>query len=134
MKKIDHSQRAVWVGMHPKLGALVYDELCQQRLRSGQVRLFKLEERAASTFLKDIVRTQLVEPTRADWERIEPQVDRYLLMVLKPRSTHCYRCKLPLDSVDFTQCPECQWLRCECGACGCEYRRRVDVDVDVDEL
>lgn len=124
MKKIDHSQRAVWVGVHPRLGALLYDELCQQRLPGAHVRLFKLEEREASTFLKDMVRDDLAAPTPAEWGRIEPQVDRYLLMVLKQRSTHCYRCKLGLDSVNFGQCSECQWLRCECGACRCGYVQR----------
>lgn len=124
MKKIDHSQRAVWVGVHPKLGAMLYDESCQQRLPSDQVRLFKLQDREASTFIKNIGREDLAAPTMAEWERIEPQVDRYLLMVLKQRSTHCFGCKLPLDSVNFNQCPECNWLRCECGACGCNYVRR----------
>lgn len=126
MKRLEHAQRPVWVGVHPTLGALLYDEQCQRGLPSSEVRLFKLQERQTSTFLKDLVRRSIAAPAQQEWERLEPQVDRYLLMVLKQRSTHCYRCKRGLDSVNFDQCAECQWLRCECGACGCGYVKRGD--------
>jgi hypothetical protein len=128
MKKVQHAQRPLWVGVHPTLGALLYDEQCQQNLPSAEVRLFKLQERETATFVKDVVRRAIAVPAPQEWNQLEPQVDRYLLMVLKQRSTHCYRCERGLDSVNFGQCPECQWLRCECGACGCGYVRRGDED------
>lgn len=124
MKRVEHAQRPVWVGTHFALGALLYDEQCQRGLPANEVRLFKLQERQSATFLKDVVRAALAPPAPAEWARIEPLVDRYLLMVLKQRSTHCYRCRRGLDTVNFDQCPECQSLRCECDACGCGYIRR----------
>jgi hypothetical protein len=37
------------------------------------------------------------------------------------RVTHCYACKVELDSTCHIECNECGWLICECGACGCGY-------------
>lgn len=37
------------------------------------------------------------------------------------RVTHCYACKEPLDSSFHIECNQCEWLVCECGACGCGY-------------
>lgn len=128
MKRLEHAQRPVWVGVHPTLGALLYDEQCQQGLANLEVRLFKLHERQTATFLKDVVRRSIATPGAHEWDGLQSQVDRYLLMVMRQRSTHCYRCKRALDSVNFDECPECQWLRCQCGACGCGYRQRGEED------
>lgn len=37
------------------------------------------------------------------------------------RITHCYSCKNSLDNEINSQCAACQWIICECGACGCGY-------------
>ena len=41
--------------------------------------------------------------------------------VSRHRHTHCYKCKLPLESGVFLECGSCAWLVCSCGACGCGY-------------
>lgn len=37
------------------------------------------------------------------------------------RSAHCYLCKSELDSQRNEYCSMCNWLKCNCGACGCKY-------------
>lgn len=37
------------------------------------------------------------------------------------RLTHCYSCKVPLDSSVDIECTACNWIICSCGACGCGW-------------
>lgn len=37
------------------------------------------------------------------------------------RVTHCFKCKRTLTSSDNNKCFSCKWLKCPCGACGCNY-------------
>ena len=39
------------------------------------------------------------------------------------RGTHCYVCTSSLRSDFHVACRACGWLICECGACGCGYKR-----------
>jgi len=40
----------------------------------------------------------------------------------KHRITHCYSCKVDLDSEVELECSACDWIVCSCGACGCGYK------------
>ena len=44
-----------------------------------------------------------------------------------PRRHHvqCYACHTGLDSAVDLECVRCGWILCNCGACGCGYRRRM---------
>ena len=42
----------------------------------------------------------------------------------RPRETHCWRCKEPLDSRTYSECLSCRGIICSCGACLCGRRRR----------
>ncbi len=46
-----------------------------------------------------------------------------LQILLKPqfRENHCYRCKSKLYSSTHPTCSVCNWMICDCGACGCQY-------------
>jgi hypothetical protein len=37
------------------------------------------------------------------------------------RVTHCYACKTHLDNAINVQCVACNWILCDCGACGCGW-------------
>ncbi len=37
------------------------------------------------------------------------------------RVTHCYACGIILDNQIDIECKTCNWILCECGACGCGY-------------
>jgi len=39
------------------------------------------------------------------------------------RVTHCYECYGELDNSVDVECVACNWILCECGACGCGYRK-----------
>jgi hypothetical protein len=39
------------------------------------------------------------------------------------RVTHCFRCSKFLVSTVSNECETCGWIRCQCGACGCSYRK-----------
>lgn len=36
-----------------------------------------------------------------------------------PRNTHCWKCTRQLISDGYPECVYCNWILCECGACGC---------------
>lgn len=37
------------------------------------------------------------------------------------RVAHCYNCKRHLDNAFNTECINCTWIICSCGACGCGF-------------
>lgn len=37
------------------------------------------------------------------------------------RVTHCFKCGEHLDNAITAECAACNWILCECGACGCSY-------------
>lgn len=37
------------------------------------------------------------------------------------RVTHCFNCKSTLTSSVNNKCFSCNWLKCQCGSCGCNY-------------
>lgn len=122
MKVIDSKVGEIWVGYHPKVGPVIFNPRSQRGLEQDRVRLYKLDEKCSGTFIKEIVRSNLVVPDGALWFRIEPAVAGYVAAFARRRRiTHCFNCKRHLDSVDFSLCESCGWIRCSCGACGCSY-------------
>ena len=121
MKKFEISGLEVWVGNHPKLGMLIFDGARQSGLPENQVRLFKVEKNESSTFLKEMVKLQIQELSDNEHEQAETAAKAYSNLILNRRVTHCFACKSSLDSVDFSLCPKCRWIRCSCGACGCKF-------------
>lgn len=43
----------------------------------------------------------------------------------KNRSSHCYKCKNAVSSEIQDECIACEWIICNCGACGCGYSWRL---------
>ena len=121
MKKYSLVDRDIWVGKHQELGYLIYDEKIQLGVRSEFVRVYLLDEERAATFVRDLLRDKLYK-IRSDEEGIlASKIERYEAKFLRRRQTHCYKCKKNLDSVNFSICKKCGWIRCQCGACGCAY-------------
>ncbi len=124
MKKINCRGVDLWVGTVPKLGTVIFDPRSQIGVGAGRVRLFVQKKGKMTSFAKDVVRARL--RGRADRDRrlrFEKAVRHYL--GLRRRTTHCFRCKQDLNSVDFDTCDNCGWIRCACGACGCRFRRHT---------
>ncbi len=108
-----------WIGVDAKLGPVLYDKAAQRELSPDRVRLYILNECRASTFMIASIRPRLRkcnEPTRLS---VLEQVRQYQSAMARRRSTHCFSCRMHLDSVDFSLCVACRWIRCSCGACDC---------------
>jgi hypothetical protein len=86
------------------------------RSPSDRVRLYIISQRRMAKFASDIVR-EGVAGAPGDSEGADAYFD------MRGRFTHCYGCKRDLNSIDFSLCDLCRWIRCECGACGCNYQR-----------
>lgn len=42
---------------------------------------------------------------------------------IQRRVTHCYDCRQILDNSIDVECVACNWILCQCGACGCGYSK-----------
>ena len=125
MRKLLYNDKDYWIGHHRQLGLLIYDPEAQGVGGVGvdRVRLFKVDQQEARTFIKDIIRT--MEQWSSDEEHLpsmQRAVTEYAEARARLRETHCYRCRRDLNSADFSICKRCSnWIRCPCGACGCGY-------------
>jgi hypothetical protein len=111
MKKIENAVRNMWVGVHPKLGPLIYDEGAQLNLGENEIRLWKIKEQRSAVFVKSIVRNKLENPDEKTAAFVQLGVAIYVSIMGKRRVTHCFACKRHLDSVDFGLCEKCRWIR-----------------------
>ena len=121
MRKLLHDDKYYWIGHHHKLGLLIYDPEAQGG-SGDRVRLFKVSQQEARTFIKSIIRT--TGQWSSDEEHLpsmQRAVTEYAQVRARLRETHCYRCRVDLNSADFSICGQCNWIRCPCGACGCRY-------------
>jgi hypothetical protein len=122
MQRYERDGAEVWVGPLGKLGLVIFDPRAQLNVSPEAVRLFVWRERRMGLFTRKVARGRLTGESElhrvGNSERIAAAY-----LALRIRSTHCYACKRDLNSVSFSQCPSCQWIRCECRACGCSYRR-----------
>ncbi len=120
MKRFIGDGVEVWVGILPKLGVVVYDPRSQEGVPANRVRLYVRDQERMATFVKDIVRDRLAEGAdlESDGKITEP-AEFYLS--LRRRYSHCFICTRSLNSVDFAVCRSCGWIRCACGACGCNF-------------
>ena len=114
-------ERTYWTGSHKQQGIVLYDPGTQEGVPGIQVRLFVAKTKRMELFtLKagDI----LEGPHTQAQETGDMEVLRfYHDLRARARSTHCYRCKKALNSVDFSVCSRCGWIKCICDACGCGY-------------
>ena len=106
------------------MGILIYDPSAQIAVDESKVRLFVWTGRRMATFLKSIVKDRLrqSDSVSEDGGPLKESAEFYFRF--RVRFTHCYRCKRDLNSIDFDLCQVCQWITCECAACGCGYGGR----------
>ena len=123
MKKYLIGDRDVWVSKHQELGYLIYDEKIQLDVSSDCIRVYLLDEERAATFFKHLVRDKLFKINSDEEGTLRSKIERYEAKILNRRQTHCHKCKKNLDSVNFSICKKCSWIRCQCGACGCNYKK-----------
>lgn len=121
MKKWLYNDKHYWIGHHRKLGLLIYDPETQGG-DSDKVRLFKVNQQKARTFVKDTIRTKAQWlPDQEHYATMQRAVTEYAQVRARLRETFCYCCRRDLNSADFSICDRCNWILCPCGSCGCEY-------------
>ena len=125
MKKYLLGDRKVWIGKHQKLGYLIYDEKNQLNVRSDSIRTYLLDEERAAVFLNELVRDKLLKLKKDEEEALRGKIKRYEKIFVNRRVTHCYKCKKDLDSVNFSICKKCKWIKCQCAACGCGFKKYI---------
>jgi hypothetical protein len=120
MKRFARNGSEVWVGTLPKLGVVVFDPQSQVDVPPNRVRLYVRDQERMATFATDVVRERLSEAAAGERaEELTEPAEFYLS--LRRRFTHCFGCKRSLSSLDFAVCGRCRWIRCACGACGCNF-------------
>lgn len=130
MFPVERNGKEYQVSKHKEWGTIVYDSNTQRGVNLDlQARLFIFESKQRITRnYRDIY--QGIVPVIIDIPGLLTEeltnfvlaVNFYHNLLLKQRVTHCYRCKSELDSLDFDICKRCGWIRCTCGACGCQYK------------
>ena len=137
MRKLEIDSKTYWAGMHQVIGVVVFDQDVQNSVGEERVRLWVDSEKRMATFLNNLVKPLIPPNLETSDDELGHAVDSYLdhraaleqamrayaQMKAEARSTHCYNCKSDLNSVDFSLCTTCKWIRCTCSACGCGYRR-----------
>jgi|GEM_PF-729020 len=119
MSGVKKDSRTYWVGQHQYMGLILYDPGSQLNLGRYQVRLFlKKGGRMECRSLESVKKYMLSRPSVSDREDF---VQFYCSLRNRVRFTHCWNCKKDLNSVDFSICSKCGWIRCSCSACGCQY-------------
>lgn len=78
-----------------------------------------------------ILRTKEVERIRNEQRKKALEIHQkensgllsFLFGTPKMREAQCFKCHSLLFSSTHKQCPVCNWMICQCGACGCNYKK-----------
>jgi hypothetical protein len=55
---------------------------------------------------------------------VNPHLDDYEKLEYLFRQSHCHLCWNNLDNYTYEECPDCGWIKCSCGGCGCNWPGR----------
>ena len=124
-RSMPHGGVRYWIGHHRESGLLIFDPHAQREVETGKVRLFSVTDHESRLFMLDMARTRsLWSSPDSHVEEMRKAVAEYGRARERQRETHCYWCRRDINSVDFSLCRRCGWIRCACGHCGCRYRYR----------
>lgn len=100
----------------------VYKEVSTEIIPSEAAHLF-LNEVNKHQERVDIERVQKVRESFSSLrkEKNLPEAELREANHKRHRVTHCYSCRCGLETGLYLECSVCNWLVCECGACGCGY-------------
>ena len=117
----------VFFGLHKDLGGIIFDKIYQEGIdKNNEVRLYILDENRMGVFTH-FVKSQITKPSQNDINFYQNKIDLLLNAKNKMRKTHCYNCKININSISFSLCKKCKWIKCSCKACGCEYNQNYDL-------
>ena len=99
MKRISGSKRKIWIGSHAHIGLFIYDEETQGDLDDKKIRIFKLKQWAASTFIKTTFKSGISDLKISVDAVVLEQINEYEKTWANTRVTHCYACKRHLTRI-----------------------------------
>ncbi len=127
MKNIGKKRNNIWFGVIKNIGGFIYDEQFQRGADKSEVKIFVLSEKKTSTYLKEILKKNLLKPNENIELKYVNLINDYLktndikTKEISVREANCFKCKEDLNSVNDVLCKVCNWIRCSCGACGCAW-------------
>ena len=127
MKNIGKKINNIWFGVIKDIGGFIYDVQSQRGAEKDQVEIFVLSEKKNSTYIKEILKKNLLKPNENIELKYADLIADYLKIndiktkEISIRKTNCFDCKEDLNSVDDSLCKVCNWIQCSCGACGCGW-------------
>ena len=122
-----------WLGKHEQLGTLLIPEVFL-RERPDVLPAFVVKDCRVDSFKASVLRTKIqpgglsqeaIEHAFVSLSTISPYLDFNGLTPLAnssaglERVTHCFACGKSLKGLRQIACTRCKWLKCSCGACGC---------------
>ena len=123
MIKLDYN---TWFGIHKNLGGIIFDEQYQEGInKETEVRLFIIKENRIGVFSKE-VKLQILKPKGNDKNNFNKDIAKYTNAINNIRKTNCYGCGSNINSVSFSICNKCGWIRCTCNSCGCGFKKIND--------
>ena len=121
----------IWVGKFLSTEEFVVYDPAQQRTDQqnyvylfdvAQIKIIRYERTAAHNLFVRAESSKATEFIIKIYHQWQARTSGRRKMRIAPsRSTHCWRCGADLKSAWDQSCPKCKWLRCECGACGCNF-------------
>ncbi|OMD87527.1 MULTISPECIES: hypothetical protein [Paenibacillus] len=102
------------------LDSLIDKEIQAKRsIRENKILKIVNQNRQLSPLLDNYIAD--LKKMRIESEKLRKERERDVLLNRKPyvREANCWKCRAYLTSKTHLKCYGCGWLKCSCGACGC---------------
>lgn len=128
MRRVATDKGEFWVGRHSAVGTITFDPMFQQGVDEVWVRVFVVAEARWAFFTRDSARVAVAEALPDSeflnasnvWLKV-----RTRLLPLLDRKAHCHGCGISLEAFSSPVCLKCYWMKCTCGACGCNREMAI---------
>ncbi|MBN8199191.1 hypothetical protein ACFWGC_29275 [Cytobacillus pseudoceanisediminis] len=104
---IENESKSLWVSFDKKHEVVIYDVIDKPHYFEDNTRL---------TYTNFIRVFESEVRMLSSNHRYRNNRDDYI--------NNCHSCKKLLSSQTHPYCIECEWLKCECGSCKCNYKGR----------
>lgn len=86
-----------------------------------RIKIIKIAEECSANYSDSISRDKRREYIILKGLRDKPDNLIHKLYLKRFRETRCFSCKTPLKTKFDNECLRCNWIKCKCGSCGCNY-------------
>jgi hypothetical protein len=125
----ERGRQYVW---HQVKGACIVDEALQGDVPGDRVRVWVGTEQRPAVYVRSILNDKsvpfdgyLTKLTPAERNRkaseLAAAIADYEDWLESRRRARCHGCGKSLNSIADATCKNCGWIKCTCGACGCDW-------------